>query len=162
MLSVDLVQGAHIILAGEVHQGLYYLEAPRDGRAVFVMPWQGNTLVGTTETPFDGDPASAQARPDEISYLQETFRRYFPQRNVALLSSFAGVRVLPLGAGPSFRRSRETVLHPDTTRHPRLITIYGGKLTGYRATAARVLALLKPALPQRVQRADTASIPLTP
>lgn len=162
LLSVDLVQGAHIILAGEILRGLYYVEAPRDGRAVFVMPWQGNTLVGTTEKTFDGDPAFARAHPDEIAYLLETFQCYFPQRDTALLNSFAGVRVLPAGIGASFQRSRETVLHPDAVRRPRLITIYGGKLTGYRATSARVMTLLKPALPARVPRADTASLRLTP
>ena len=36
--------------------GIYYVESPTDGRAVFVMPWAGATLVGTTETPYRGDP----------------------------------------------------------------------------------------------------------
>ncbi len=58
VLPVDLVQGAHIIVENETRHGIYYLEAPQDGRAVFIMPWQEHTLVGTTETPFDGDPAA--------------------------------------------------------------------------------------------------------
>jgi glycerol-3-phosphate dehydrogenase len=65
-LPVDLVQGAHIILEGATRHGVYYVEAPRDGRAVFVMPWKTHTLVGTTETPYEGDPAAVHAQPEEI------------------------------------------------------------------------------------------------
>lgn len=162
ILPVDLVQGAHIVVEGETRRGVYYLEAPRDRRAVFVMPWQGKTLVGTTETPFEGNPAEAQPLPDEIGYLQEIVARYFPERRNRLLESFAGLRVLPHKPGPVFHRSRETVLHPDDPKQMRLITIYGGKLTGYRATATKVMRLLKTSLPARPLIADTADVRLIP
>jgi len=55
--AVELVQGTHIVLPSTVAQGIYYVEAPTDRRAVFVMPWQDKTLVGTTETAYHGDPA---------------------------------------------------------------------------------------------------------
>jgi len=160
IVPVDLVQGAHIVVEGETRRGVYYLEAPRDRRAVFVMPWQGQTLVGTTETPFEGNPAGAQPLPDEIGYLQEIVARYFPDRRNRLLDSFAGLRVLPREPGPVFHRSRETVLHPDDPMQVRLVTIYGGKLTGYRATAAKVIRLLKTSLPARPPIADTAAVSL--
>lgn len=162
IVPVDLVQGAHIVVEGETRRGVYYLEAPRDRRAVFVMPWQGQTLVGTTETPFAGNPAGAQPLPDEIGYLQEIVARYFPDRRNRLLDSFAGLRVLPREPGPVFHRSRETVLHPDDPMQVRLVTIYGGKLTGYRATAAKVIRLLKTSLPARPPIADTAAVSLLP
>ena len=160
-LSVDLVQGAHIVIEGETRRGVYYVEAPRDQRAVFVMPWKGHTLIGTTETPYHGEPGAVRALPEEISYLQETFRRYFPDRPGPLLESFAGLRVLPRGAGSVFRRSRETILYRNGLDHVQLVTIYGGKLTGYRATAAKVMRLLKKSLPARVPVADTAEILLS-
>ena len=162
ILAVDLVQGAHILIEGETRHGVYYVEAPSDGRAVFVMPWKGHTLVGTTETPYDGDPGAVRARPEEIAYLLETLRRYFPRHLGRLMDSFAGLRVLPHGNGTVFHRSRETVLHPDDPDHVRLVTVYGGKLTGYRATAARVMRLLKKSLPARAPRTDTSEIVLTP
>jgi len=161
-LPVELVQGAHLVLEGEIRRGVYYIEAPRDGRAVFVMPWQGKTLVGTTETPYEGDPAAARARPDEIAYLQETLTHYFPRRGGALVDSFAGLRVLSPGTGPVFRRPRETVLHPDHPERARLVTIYGGKLTGYRLTAAKVMRVLQRSLPARERAADTATLMLPP
>lgn len=161
VLSVDLVQGAHIVIEGETRRGVYYVEAPRDRRAVFVMPWKGHTLIGTTETPYHGDPGSVRALPEEISYLQETFQHYFPDRPGPLLDSFAGLRVLPHGAGSVFRRSRETILHRNSSDPAQLVTIYGGKLTGYRATATKVIRLLKKTLPARIPVADTAELPLS-
>jgi len=162
VLPVDLVQGAHVIVDNETRHGIYYLEAPQDGRAVFVMPWQEHTLVGTTETRFDGDLSAVNARPEEIAYLQETLWRYFPGHRGSLLDSFAGLRVLPHGSGPAFRRSRETILHPDNPDRVRLVTVYGGKLTAYRSTAAKVMRMLKRSLPARVARAATSEIGLSP
>lgn len=49
-LDFDLVQGTHIVVADPSPPGVFYVEAPQDGRAVFVMPWEGRTLIGTTET----------------------------------------------------------------------------------------------------------------
>ena len=161
-LPMDLVQGAHIIVGNETRHGIYYLEAPQDGRAVFVMPWQQHTLVGTTETRFDGDLSAVSARPEEVAYLQETLWHYFPGHRGTLLGSFAGLRVLPHGSGAAFHRSRETILHPDNPDHVRLVTVYGGKLTGYRATAAKVMRLLKKSLPARASHADTSEISLSP
>lgn len=158
--DIQLVQGAHILLAGRLTQGAYYLEAPQDGRAVFVMPWYDRTLVGTTESLYTGDLAMVQPLPAEISYLQNTLAHYFPARPLAVEDSFAGLRVLPSGSGSAFHRPRETRLQADDPRRPGLISIYGGKLTGYRATARRVMQALQATLPQRPARADTGEIPL--
>jgi glycerol-3-phosphate dehydrogenase len=76
--DVDLVQGAHIVLPMRVTQGIYYVESPGDGRAVFVMPWRGATLVGTTETPYRGDPDQVRPLPEEEDYLLGVASHYFP------------------------------------------------------------------------------------
>jgi glycerol-3-phosphate dehydrogenase len=159
-LAVELVQGTHIVLDSPRHHGIYYIEAPRDGRAVFVMPWKSKTLVGTTEISYRGDPARAAPLADEIEYLQETLRAYFPGNNGAVVESFAGLRVLPAGTGRHFHRPRETVLHPDDAARPRLVTIYGGKLTTYRRTASKTLDRLRPSLPPARPLADTAALRL--
>ncbi len=161
-LSIELVQGAHIILPGRMVQGVYYVEAPWDRRAVFIMPWYDRTLVGTTETPYQGDPALTRALPEEITYLATTILHYFPTRSHDILDSFAGLRVLPKSQVRPFRRPRETVLLREPPRPARYIAIYGGKLTGYRATAQRLMRLLRPALPERAVRADTSRLRLTP
>lgn len=159
--AVELVGGTHLELEGEVHQGIYYLEAPADRRAVFVIPWKGRTMVGTTETPFTGDPSAYGPTGAECDYLMETFANYFPDRaDAPRLEAWAGLRVLPRGDGRAFERSREVVLAVDERGRPSFLTIYGGKLTGYRATAEKVLRKLRPALPAAERRADTATLRL--
>lgn len=158
---VDLVQGTHILLDAPAPRGAYYVEAPRDRRAVFVLPWREQTLVGTTEHVYEGDPAKVAPLPEEIEYLQETLHRYFPEHKGALCDSFAGLRVLPRARGPAFYRPRETILHRDP-RHPGLLSIYGGKLTAYRATAEKVLRRLAGVLPppRPVARTDRLRLSL--
>lgn len=148
-LAIDLVQGTHIIVPGNLSQGIYYLEAPSDRRAVFVMPWQNNIMIGTTETAFQGDPATAEPLESEINYLLETWNDYFdtPLQRADVITSFAGVRVLPAGGGNAFNRSRDTVLH-HSEENPRLLNIYGGKLTSHGHTASRAMEWLETLLAQ--------------
>ena len=159
-LEMDLVQGSHIVLQGKTEQGVYYLEAPKDRRAVFVIPWYEHTLVGTTEKHYEGDPVKVVATQEEIDYLLETYRHYFPERDANIVSSFAGLRVLPHVEGAAFHRPRDITLH-ETATHPGLITIYGGKLTGYRATAQKTIAKLEKTLGRREAIADTRKMNLT-
>jgi glycerol-3-phosphate dehydrogenase len=159
---VELVQGAHLLLEGRIEHGAYYLEAPADRRAVFVLPWKGRTLLGTTETLYTGDPALVIPLPAEEAYLLETLRHYFPRRPRLVVDRFAGLRVLPTAGNTLSARSRETRLVTDNARRPRIVAIYGGKLTGYRATAQRVMGLLRRTLPARAPVADTARLELKP
>lgn len=165
-LDIDLVQGTHIILEGTVRQGIYYLEAPEDGRAVFVMPWKDTLMVGTTESYFHGNPAKVIPLAKEKSYLLQTLGYYFPRYRFTthreIISSFAGLRVLPKTHGSAFSRPRDTIFHCDTPHDPRLVTIYGGKLTAYRATAEKLMREFKHVLPHRRVIADTRSLALTP
>lgn len=156
--EVELVGGTHIEVEGAMEKGIYYTEAPTDRRAVFVMPWRDHTLVGTTETPFSGDPGKVTPEPEEVDYLLGVLDNYFPDHSRKVLDAWAGLRVLPKGDGRAFHRSREVILSPDDERRPSFVTVYGGKLTGYRATAARVLALLQGNLPQAKAKADTKTL----
>jgi glycerol-3-phosphate dehydrogenase len=141
---------------------MYYLEAPQDQRAVFVMPWRQHTLLGTTETLYRGYPDAVQPLEEEIDYLLEVYAWYFRQRveRNAVIDSFAGLRVLPAGSSDAFRRSRDTLVYADRASCPNVLTIYGGKLTSYRATAERVLRQLQPLLPAAKRKASTATLPL--
>ncbi|MCA8979013.1 MAG: glycerol-3-phosphate dehydrogenase/oxidase [Planctomycetes bacterium] len=160
--DVDLVGGTHIELPGTLERGIYYTEAPRDRRAVFHMPWKGHTLVGTTERVYDADPRKLEPTAAEVDYLRETFAHHFPVRSTEVLASWSGLRVLPHAEGAAFARSRETILMPDNRCVPRLLGIYGGKLTGYRATAEKVLHRLTGVLPVAERRADTRTLRLPP
>ncbi|GMR18111.1 MAG: FAD-dependent oxidoreductase [Gammaproteobacteria bacterium] len=160
-LKIELIQGAHILLDQPAPKGIYYVEAPYDKRAIFIMPWHDKTLAGTTETPFEGDPAKVHALEQEIEYLLDTVSFYFPEYQRKIIESFAGIRVLPYSNEPAFHRPRGTILHTELV-HPGLLTIYGGKLTGYRVTARKVMNSLSSHLPERKAVADTATLPLSP
>lgn len=162
--AIDLVQGTHIMLPGRLRHGSYYLESPIDGRLVFITPWRDHALVGTTESDYAGHPDAVRPLDDEQEYLLRTAAHYFPQYRTSgkesILESFAGLRVLPGGSKTAFNRSRDTVLYADRPLQPRLVTIYGGKLTAYRATAARVISKIESSLPPSRQIIDTRNIPL--
>jgi glycerol-3-phosphate dehydrogenase len=161
----DLVQGSHVVLRDFHVPGCLYMENPRDGRGIFALPWQDGTLVGTTETRFSGRPEDVRPRVTEIRYLLKVMRHFFPAAGDALqrdYHAFAGLRVLPSGEGHAFKRSRETSLLTDRRPRPRLLSIAGGKLTAYRATAARVMRAIRGSLPERRPVADTRALPLAP
>jgi len=169
-VSIQLVQGTHIELPleGDAFAGrrYYYLESPRDGRAVFVMPRNGRLTVGTTETRYRHHPDKVRPLATEEYYLLSVLRHYFPAfahtRREDLYNSWTGLRVLPAGEGHAFHTSRETILQTDRPQRPRVLTIYGGKLTSYRVTAQKVLARIASALPERNPCADTGALPLEP
>lgn len=164
--AVELVQGTHLIVPGSLTQGIYYVESPRDGRAVFVMPWRGEILIGTTEARFRGNPEQVAPTAAERHYLLSILRRYFPQFRRSGVATrhraFAGLRVLPVGKGHAFHRSRETLLVTDRPVNARTLSIYGGKLTGWRATAEQVLERISGSLPRRKAIADTRRLRIDP
>lgn len=167
-VPIELVQGAHIVLPapeGVTGDYFYYVESPRDGRAVFVMPRGKQLVVGTTETRGRKDPDHVHALPAEESYLLHVLQHYFPaMRHLGrddLIGSWAGLRVLPGGDGHAFHRSRETILQGDRQRRPRMLTVYGGKLTSYRVTAGKVLEQIRGSLPDHAPVADTRELKLT-
>jgi glycerol-3-phosphate dehydrogenase len=157
--EVDLVQGSHIVIPHRITAGIYYVESPTDGRAVFVMPWATGTLIGTTETPYRGDPDEVHPTPEEEEYLLAVVRHYFPALSALtrndITERFAGLRVLPAATQAAFDRSRETIFTTDRDARPRVLGIYGGKLTGWRAAAAHVMQRISPSLPPAVKRAET-------
>src|SRR6202040_3662679 len=101
----------------------------------------------------------AHPLPEEEEYLLAVARHYFPAfRHLTrehITQRFAGLRVLPAATQAAFDRSRETIFSTDRDAKPRVLGIYGGKLTGWRAAAAHVLELITPSLPACPPRAAT-------
>jgi len=91
-------------------------------------------------------------------------RRYFPavrgMTRADILGSFAGLRVLPAASQAAFDRSRESIFTADRDPYPRVLCIYGGKLTGWRAAAAHVMERIAPSLGAKPGRAATDQLPL--
>ena len=159
LFNMELVQGTHIVVPGQISHP-YYLEAPQDGRAVFVVPWKNNIMVGTTEHHYQGDPADVSPTAAEIDYLLEIYNHYFNRElsGADLIDVFAGLRVLPGGNKNASSKSRETHFHENDPDRPRVVSIYGGKLTSYRATAEKLLRRINKVLPKTRPVADTRSL----
>src|SRR5205807_1972439 len=74
---VRLTKGVHLVTRGAVQQA-HVLFAKSDGRLFFVVPWRDATIVGTTDTDYDGDPGQVAATEEDVRYLQEEARHAFP------------------------------------------------------------------------------------
>ena len=163
-VSVDLVQGAHIILPIQLGNTIYYIESPTDQRPIFVMPWYEETMIGTTESIFNDDPSNTSPLEDEVNYLLDALYCYFPdleKENLEISKKFSGLRVLPRSQKNANQRSRETIYLCDRKHQPRLLSIFGGKLTAYRETADQVMKHIKSSLPKSTKSIDTKKIKLS-
>lgn len=155
--GVRLVKGSHIVVPRLHAGGQAYLLQNDDGRVVFVLPYGAYSLIGTTDVPFDGDPARVEATPDEIAYLCRAVNRYFarPVGPDDVVWHFAGVRALyDDGAVQAQAVTRDYRLECDRTGGAPLLTVFGGKITTYRRLALSALARLAPDFPQAVPPAS--------
>jgi glycerol-3-phosphate dehydrogenase len=141
--SVRLSRGAHVLVPGgaDWHAAL---TLPQDEvRVTFAVPWSGMLLLGTTESPFEGDPADVAPEPvDAEQILREAAQALAPQMldRGRVRAVYAGLRVLPAGEGEVVSARRETVF----TLGPRgMLSVAGGKLTTYRRIALEVLERLR-------------------
>ncbi len=112
----------------------------QDGRVFFLIPWKEHQILGTTDTDYNGSLDEIYATYDEVAYLLESLRRYFPHHPIEhkdIISSFAGLRPLVSeDAKTTGSVSREHKIIEDA---PGLLTIAGGKLTTYRKMAEDVV-----------------------
>ncbi|MFN2596188.1 MAG: glycerol-3-phosphate dehydrogenase/oxidase, partial [Pyrinomonadaceae bacterium] len=111
--------------------------SPVDGRLMFVLPWLGYSWVGTTDTDFTGDPARARATAEDVDYMLRSVREYFPALDASrIYFSNAGVRALVREEGSESSVSRmHRVEDGARAGAENLISVLGGKITGYRAIA---------------------------
>lgn len=138
------VRGSHIVLpqfAGAPGAAVY-TEA-LDGRPFFVVPWNHQVLVGTTEVADSGDPGKAEPAAGEIDYLLTSFLRLFPQSGLIsadIRYALAGVRPLPYQPGKkSSAVTRKHIIHDHRDDGAAgLLSIIGGKLTTAMSLAREV------------------------
>lgn len=130
--------GAHVVLPARFSPPDTGLLIPKteDGRVLFLLPWHGHTLVGTTEVPtvVHDDP---QATDDDVAYILRHVREYFdlPIENSDVRAAWSGLRPLVEahhGAQSTARLSRD---HTIVVSDAGLVTIAGGKWTTYRRMA---------------------------
>ena len=123
-----------------------YAEAQLDRRPLFIIPWNGNYLIGTTDIRYEADPGEAKIDEQEIEYLLSETNRLIPKANLtreSILFTYSGVR--PLAYSKDQREQSITRRHFIHDHSPRLngfLSIVGGKLTTYRSLAEEAVNLL--------------------
>jgi glycerol-3-phosphate dehydrogenase len=136
-----LTKGVHVVTPSATRHA-HVLFAERDGRLFFVIPWLGYSLIGTTDTDYHGDPAEAAATQEDVEYLLDEARRVFPTAPLdSVLYAYAGVRALVrIDHVREGKVSRKHAVHDHARRDgvPGIISVVGGKVTGYRAIAEEV------------------------
>lgn len=156
-------QGVHLVFNRSFLPGDSAIMVPRtrDGRVMFAIPWNGHTLVGTTDTPLASPTLEPAPTEDEIEFILSTAGRYLARKptRADVLSTFAGIRPLVRsGNGQNTAAlSRDHTVHIDKSG---LLTITGGKWTTYRNMAEDCVnqAALLAQLPERACATKTLNV----
>ena len=134
--SLDLVRGSHLLLAQKARNA-FLVEVPGEERFCFILPYQGQTLVGTTEVSQTlQDPIECSM--EEQSYLLRVYNRYIqpPATAKDVARRFSGLRPLLCSHANHSRATREYAIEVQD----RIVTVFGGKWTTARALAEKVAA----------------------
>ncbi len=162
-VQVRLDKGSHIVVRRRFAGDCAYVLQNPDQRIVFAIPYlRDSTLIGTTESDYQGDPAAVTITPAEVDYLLTSINAWLrdPVASADIVWSFSGVRALcesPGKAARTLSREYALVLEGDGEAAP-LLTVYGGKLTTYRSLAEQALARIAPFV--AAGRPWTATVPL--
>jgi glycerol-3-phosphate dehydrogenase len=155
-------KGVHILLPRLTEHHAITFQGKRDGRIMFIMPWNDCTLVGTTDTDFRGDANDVRADAADLDYLLSEVRALLPDAKVDysdIITTFAGLRPLLHNGNnsqPSARSREWQIIHHGAN----FMSIAGGKYTTYRAQAEKIVDALLQKLRQHARAATTAITPL--
>ncbi len=159
------IRGSHITFAYDrlPVPGALSLLHPRDGRSVFVVPWEGVTIFGTTDK--DHAPSLSEEpriTDEEVDYLLECVQRAFPARALShtdVIGTWAGVRpVINTGKADPSKESREHAIWQERG----LLTVAGGKLTTFALMARDTLRAVAPVLGKPGPRTRVFADPSAP
>lgn len=138
--QIRTTKGIHITCPPVTNRAVVVF-SPVDGRLMFVIPWLGYSWIGTTDTDFTGDPATAQATFEDVDYMLRSVTEFFPTLDpTRIYFSNAGVRALVKDEGSESSVSRvHRIADGARAGAENLISVLGGKITGYRAIAEEVV-----------------------
>ncbi|WP_417826175.1 glycerol-3-phosphate dehydrogenase [Thalassospira povalilytica] len=151
--GLRLVKGSHIIVPRIHDHDHCYIFQNDDGRIAFAIPYQRDySLIGTTDVPYDGDPAQVKISDQEVDYLLDLVNGYLatPLTRDDVVWDYSGVR--PLYDDKNANASavtRDYVFDLDTGTGgaaAAILSIYGGKITTYRRLAEHAMQKLAPVL----------------
>ena len=153
--SVRLSKGAHIVVRQHEPWQAALTIPLEAGRVSFALPWDGQLLLGTTDEPYEGDPAGVSCTDADAAQILGEASHAVAAEQLAvddIRYRFAGLRVLPLGDGDTQHAKRETVV----AHGPRgLVSVAGGKWTTFRRIGFEVLDKVHDLLPDvEIDRTD--------
>lgn len=129
-------KGTHLLFDDlGLKAGLFLQSLKGDGRIFFVLPWEGYTLLGTTEDLYGGDLDRVVAEESEVKYLLDNCNQFLARKLTPqdIRGTFAGLRWLAVESGHTLTEtSRAYVIGERAAKRGLLLTLYGGKLTTYR------------------------------
>jgi glycerol-3-phosphate dehydrogenase len=161
MPHLRLVKGSHIVVRRLFEHPYAYIFQNPDKRIVFAIPFERDfTLIGTTDVEIGGDPGEARADSGEIDYLCTMINRYFRRQITPadVVWTYSGVRPLLDDGADASSITRDYKLELDIKGAP-LLSVWGGKITTYRALAEEAVELLAGPLAIRAPH-WTANAPL--
>ncbi len=139
-------KGVHLVLPRlKTEVAGFFPSIHDDRRLFFAIPWRERTLLGTTDTEFEGDPEDLAVEPRDREYLLSNLNHYLDERSFEtadILAEFAGLRPLYDAGGGSSAESDVSRDHEIINTRNRIYSIVGGKYTTYRAVAEETLAHL--------------------
>ena len=138
--KLDLIRGSHILFKGEPSQP-YFLQAENDGRIFFVLPYNGKTLIGTTEVRQSlSEPITPSD--EEITYLLDEYNSYFLEQKTPedIIEKFAGIRPLISSANDPKNIKREYKIETMG----KILNVYGGKWTTAMSLGRKVVKKILP------------------
>jgi len=140
-------KGSHIVVPPfpTAPANAIYLEAQRDGRPIFIIPWNGKYLIGTTDVRFEGDPDEVRCESWEVDYLLGETNVAFPKAQLApddIVLMYSGVRPLPATSEKDEQRITRRHFIREHPQLSNLFSIVGGKLTTYRSLAEECVDLV--------------------
>ena len=156
-------KGSHVVVApfAGAPESAVYLEAASDRRPFFIIPCNGNYLIGTTDVRFEGDPDRVRAEDWEIDYLLSETNRAFPSAELSrdcVLYTYAGVRPLPFTTNHNEQSITRRHFLREHLQFKNLVSMVGGKLTTYRSLAEECVDLVLRKLGRGFTRSQTAEV----
>jgi glycerol-3-phosphate dehydrogenase len=161
--AVRGTKGVHVAVPHERirNNGALTLLSPIDGRVMFVIPTGAFSIIGTTDTDYDGRPERVRATTADITYLLRSANAFFPAAHLTpgdVVAAWAGIR--PLVASGDKNPDAASREHAIAWTVPGLLSVTGGKLTTYRAMAVDVMDTVARRLRVGHRRAATHKQPL--
>ena len=141
--QIRTTKGVHIACPPANRHALVFF-SNLDGRLFFMIPWLGYSWIGTTDTDYRDDPGAAHASASDVEYLLDSVKKFVPGIDGApIYFSNAGVRALVMEEGSESSVSRmHRISDGEMSEAPGLISVLGGKITGYRAIAEEATDLV--------------------